>query len=369
MHSLAEHRTWHFRRIAFFLALIVFAACTPAAHAQAPQANVTTRSLSAPHHSALFSEAIVPGALVPDWDRGYLVFRTRESLGSADSQSPTVILYDRDGQRARQARFWFPDAVRVFISDATVADDGRIIASGSVISSDGKLASFIAKTGLDGNVTQVIRTNPFVATHVCSTSDGTLWTFGHELDKEEARGDYTMLHHYNFNTGLLQEYVPRHSIPVSVLPTLAAGTPQGAYLRCGDETVALYVNPTKEYFRFDSRKGVLERYKADTAELDRMRLTGAALTNAGVFYASAENNAGANELRVRGLFELRIDAEARTAKWVPVNGTRSAMTWGQSASDVAVGRLFGTDGSNLILMMAPRPELSWVTPVREPITK
>jgi len=356
----------HFMSHSFILFLGGFFYC---AHSQAPQANVTTRGLSTPHRTRVFSEAIAPGQFLPDWNRGYLVFLTRESLNGADSQSPTVILYDREGRRTRQARFWFPDTVRMFVYDATVTDDGQIIASGSAISADGKLAAFIAKTDLEGNVTQVVRTNPFVAKHVCSTSDGTVWTFGHEVEKEEARGDYLMLRQYSFSTGAMKEDVPRHSIPVRVLPTIAASGPQGGFLRCSDDTVGLYVNPTNEYFQFDSRKGVLERYKADTTELDRMGLTGAALTNAGVFYASAENNAGANELRVRGLFELMVDTEARTAKWVPVNGTRSAMTWGESSSNIAIGRLFGTDGSNLVLMMAARPELFWVTPVREPATK
>lgn len=62
---------------------------------------------------------------LPRWDKNYLV-----SLEVLTYQGgvPNVRLYNRDGQKVREAAIWFPDSQRVILRAAAATSNGGILA-------------------------------------------------------------------------------------------------------------------------------------------------------------------------------------------------------------------------------------------------
>lgn len=146
------------------------------------------------------------GEVKPYWDHGYLIVHELETAIGTDPNN--VVLYDAQGEKAREARIWFPDATRVIINSAATTKEGNIIAAGHTEKSRGTASGFIARTDLNGKVESVITTTPFFPTLVCAASDGTVWALGGEPDKEKVGEDYFMLRNYSFTKGLIHWHLP-----------------------------------------------------------------------------------------------------------------------------------------------------------------
>src|SRR6516165_3208959 len=115
------------------------------------------------------------GSVIPYWDKGYLISIVPESVSPA---TPNVRLYDATGTRVREVSIWFPGTQTVYILSAAVTPRGQILASGTAVKSDGTRAYFIQETDGSGKRTNAIQTNPFLAEHVCATTEGSVWAFG-----------------------------------------------------------------------------------------------------------------------------------------------------------------------------------------------
>jgi hypothetical protein len=110
------------------------------------------------------------------WDGPYLLAFT--NLSSAKSAS--IRLYDRTGRNVRSATVWFDGSAEVSIGRAAVTRQGALYAIGHSTSRQGQVSFYVAEIGSDDKVARVIRTNPYVPSYLCSTGDGTVWTFGFE---------------------------------------------------------------------------------------------------------------------------------------------------------------------------------------------
>ncbi|MBI1750401.1 MAG: hypothetical protein HY234_16035 [Acidobacteria bacterium] len=335
---------------------------SPNARAQQPsitslQQEPVTRGLGEPHHRQRFAEAIAPGKLVPYWDRGYLV--VREDPGAAQD----VILFDARGLRARESKVRFEGARGVHVSSAAVSATGTILTSGYAYSAEGALAYFIAQTDVAGNVAAVVRTNPFVPLQVCATADGTIWSFGHELEKEEAHEDYAMLRQYSFGKGLIREFLLRHTFRARLSPALGGGGSSRSYLRCNNNKVALYVDSTNDYIEIDTATYAVARWWVDKPSLGRMKVLGFAFTDDGQVYGDLSEALSGGDPGWTGIYELRRDVAPGRAAWLPVPGTVKYLSHRQAIPRGAFRHLWGADGNNLVITMAGEPSLSWVTPL------
>lgn len=290
-------------------------------------------------------------------------------LESFRPETPNVVLYDANGLRAREGRIWFSGAARVHIGHVAVTDAGNIIAAGYVVSTDAAVASFIAKTDLSGKVAQVVRTNPFVPKMVCAASDGTVWSFGHDREKHEAKEDYAMLRQYSFDKGLLREYLPRQTFPPGPSPALNFRGQWGAYLRCTKDGVALYVNQSDEYIELLGPSNTLTRWPVGAMPLPGMKVLGFAVTDSGQVYGALSEFERGLDLGWTGLYELERDARTGEARWLPVPGTLNYLDTKQGFPRGAFIRLWGTDGKNLIITQAGQGGLAWALPLMDVVTK
>jgi hypothetical protein len=174
------------RHVVNFAILIVLASAIVTWRYDLRAANPTFTSaatgLAQPSHRQSLPDALVSDAPVPYWDRDYLIVRVGDS---ARPDIPNVALYDSSGEKVREARIWFPDALHVVLASVAVTANGNIIASGEAYKVDGTLArcseesdspcfTFIAETDLSGKVEQVLKMGSFAAGSVCAASDGTV---------------------------------------------------------------------------------------------------------------------------------------------------------------------------------------------------
>jgi len=343
------------------LGLIVACALAGDASAQSPQGEVETAprirtlGLENPHHSQAFSQVFYPNALVPDFDRGYLITKVRES---SDPDLPNVVLFDRRGVPAVEGKIWFEEAYRLVVMHAAVDGTGGILASGYAWTKEGTLAYFIVRTDSKGAVRDVIRTNPFVPKMLCGASDGTVWSFGLELEKGEKGEDFATLRQYSFSEGELRQFLPHSSFPRGLSPAASWGGANGAFLRCANNRVSLYSNLVDEYIEI-SAAGYETRRWPVTSPAQGAKALGFAVTDQGSIYASLSVRSRAEGLQLLGLLELELDDEAGVARWVLVPGP---MDRGQPQPSKLFGPLLGTDGKNLVFRKVPEGVV-WVSPV------
>ncbi len=322
--------------------------------------------LAAPTHHAPFSGGRRPGLLVPNWTHGLMITRAQGDTGPADVN---VVLYDRTGTRATQARVWLPGAVRVRLFDAIATDQGAAIAAGYAVMADRSTERFIARTDPSGKVVAVVRTNPFNPECVCLSSDGTVWSLGVEADKDDRHEDYPLVRHYSFDKGLLGTYLSRDSFPrttinpAGVAATSAISSAQATYLRCEGGTVWLYINVTDQVVRIDPSTKSETRFQVDMASPGYAKVRGFAVTDDGHLFAGVANC----RMQSTRLYELQPDRSTLRAKWVAVDDgvpTAGGADWPPGSFT----RLWGAEGQSLVVEKTGEPDrLSWVPVTRAAI--
>lgn len=281
------------------------------------------------------------GHAMPYWDKGYLISLTPQTGGPG---IPNVTLYASDGQKVREAAVWFPGAETVFILSAAVTAEGNILASGTAVKSDGTRAYYIARTDLAGRVTDVIQTNPFFPAHVCSASDGTVWSFG---DAGVDPPNDSTLRQFDLATGLLKSYLPHSSFGGGPRAPAERGNPgQEVYFRCSGSRIAIYSGVVNYYIEFNTTSGSVKRYHVDRSSVN-LPVRGFALTSQGEVYGFLRDY---SKPELQGLFHLEPDAKNAVVKWVPVEGASG----GKGQAGVFQG-LWGADGETLIHGYADDP--------------
>lgn len=298
------------------------------------------------HRITRYDDVIYSGGFLPSWDRGYLVTKELETLSPKDP--PNVVLWDAEGKRAREARIWFDGAVRLMVRSVAVTPEGRIVAGGHAITKDGARASFIARTDLSGNVTDVVRTNPYGVGMICASPDGTVWAFGVDVEKHDAQQNYNMLRQFSFERGQLHEFVGRRSFATRFPPSEDSGGGQGSFLRCGKDKVGLYVNLTNEYIEMDLTASRGQRWQVDMTGMEKTIVTGLGITDDGRLLATlGDGHGGPSSTGHFGLFELEFDKEIRTAHWEQVPGAGGQYASRADIPNGVVSRLWGVQDDDL----------------------
>jgi len=286
------------------------------------------------------------GSVIPYWDKGYLISIVPESVSPA---TPNVRLYDATGTRVREVSIWFPGAQTVYILSAAVTPRGQILASGTAVKSDGTRAYFIQETDGSGKRTNAIQTNPFLAEHVCATTEGSVWAFGDV--SQEASADSSqeaLLREFNFQKGQIDQLLPRSTFGTTILsPASRGGAGHEVYFRCLSNKLVIYSGVAQQFVEFDTTSHSANRFAIEPSTAG-VKLTGFAATNDGEVYGSLRNSG--NPDSVQGLFHLDLDATAGLAHWTPVIGAS-----GKQSQRGVVSRLWGADGNYLVHNFADDP--------------
>jgi len=306
------------------------------------QQRADRTTLSEPHFQAHFSALAGPPPGFWRWENGYLISYGLDGTLDSSPNKPVVVLYDRNGQIAREAIVWFKDAVSTSVDDATVSRSGDLFVSGGTTSAAGAIANFIAQIDRTGHVSRVVRTTPFLPVNICAAEDGTVWSYGFDRD-ERGKSVRTgaLLRQYSLETGQL-----RAMLDVSTLNSSGWTLTDGRYpgeisLRCTPHEVGLFNGASSEWVGFDIAKNKLKVSKVEPLPSTKeVRITGFALTESGDVFVSLHDRS--SKPPRSGLFRLSFEG-SDVGRWVPVKNTLGPYLHG-----APVGQLLGTDGSELI---------------------
>lgn len=307
---------------------------------------VSSLFLSEPHHDARVEALMVPS--FRHWDNGYLV--TRRTL-FASPTIPVVVLYDRNGQIAREVTVWFNDAVRVSVTDAAAAPSGKVVVSGGMSNAAGIISNFVAEIDATGHVGRVVQTFPFSPFHVCAAEDGTVWAYGVDRDPNaqlrSVRKTF-LLRQYGFGKGQLQAVLDRSSLNYLDWEAVDGRYPGDISLLCNSQKVALFNWTSQEWIEFDLQTSTLKTVKVTpvsnrpTAPAYRNQppymITGSAMTGSGEVFASVSDITRPVPPQ-QGIYKLTFD-NAGGATWVPLAGSFGGPGIG--------ARLLGVDGTDLV---------------------
>jgi len=316
---------------------------------------VATHELPRPHHVQNFSRVFQRGQNFPAFANGHLI--SWETKSSADVAT-NVTLWNRDGAIERSARVWLEGARSMDLSHVSATPAGEIVAAAYAVLERGGVTYLVAKTDRSGEVAGVVHTDPFVPLLVCAAPDGTVWSLGRDLGKDEAGEDYGMLRQYSLTTGQMRELLPRSSFGSGQSPVRGRLT---AFLSCADARVVAWVNATHEYFEILDSGETVRRLKVEPPPFGSNRVESLAVLTDGSVFASI--GAPGDEPR-RHVCELQKDEEQLTASWVPVPGVSQSPK--EALLEPPYGMLFGADGDSLVLS-SKSAGLAWVRPrLRQP---
>ena len=285
---------------------------------------------------------------------GYLVAHAMDGTTDASPDQPAVIVYDAEGQVARQAIVWFDDAERTEVDDASIGKSGKLVVAGGTISHTGAVANYIAEIGDNNRIARAIRTTPFLPVYVCMADDDTVWSYGVDRDKDGKPVESSVrLRQYSFNKGELRAMLTADQLGKDW--TLVSGQYAGEVsLRCASGKVVLFNASTGRLIEADATSGTLKIMRTNPLPPAReMRVTGFAVTDSGRIFASLHERGGGASSR-SGLFELQFDNSGMSS-WAPVENTVGRYMHGGP-----VEHLLGADGTNLVFTSDSNGTTHWL---------
>jgi hypothetical protein len=269
------------------------------------------------------------------WSGRYLI---THNLRAAPNL-PVLALFDSSGAQVRNGTVWFSSAAKVSVRGVTVDDRGAIFVSGAARSYDGALADFIAQLNPEGQVSDVVRTNPYLGLHLCTTAPGSVWALGYDRDARRNGSPNLMLRQFDLSKGEVRSTLDMNSVSESAAPL----NTEKMSLFCNAHTVGAFLdlgNGSYEWIELN-----VNDFRLSTWRLPILReggeVNGVAMTSDGHVYATVHNYSGHEP--VAALFVLRKQEQGR-ATWTPVKGTFGNLT----SKTVAISRLIGHENDELV---------------------
>ena len=311
-----------------------------------------TSVLGAPSRETYFPERFFQ-SFPPHFNRGFLLFCEKIPL-----PAPAIAVCDRGGQPVYEITFRLPETVGASLGDMAVDEEGTVVVCGASGNEDGRVARYLALLDPAGNVTRVIRTNPFQAHEICFAPDNTIWTMGKNImmrdgEPREWSEDHEVFHHYSREGRLLGKADVFGSTLIHGRNAFASGL---HCLRASDNRVGAWMDgrvfrsDMNEWIELDMQGQVLGRYTVQIPweqkhPLEhRKMLIGIAFTSANELYASFQTQDPA----WRGL--ARFDRS--TSNWEPVPG------YVRSHDESDRLQLLGADGDELVFRLS-NGNLAW----------
>lgn len=283
---------------------------------------------------------------LPRVEHGHFLFFRRAARN--DSSTDVVNLYSLADGSERKTPFWINGASAIWVNDAAVTQGEKLFLVGSLLGSRGVI-NFMAESDIEGHILQTIDMGTYEPERACVDSAGNVWTFGQDWNAEKSDIPYEMLRNYSPTGRLLKSYLSNDTLPPVALNystrlSSRGGAHYGAYLRCGNESVGVYVGPALAWAEVGLMDGRFQKWKVMLPAVGRV--TGFALLGAGQAYYSFRAQ---NSVFMRGLFRLDL-TKPNVATWGAIDGTLSFIGEGPSSPRIVLG---GADGQNLVYAYVP----------------
>lgn len=250
-----------------------------------------------------------------------------------------LALFDSSGAQVRNGTVWFSSAAKISVRGVTVDDRGAIFVSGAARSNDGALADFIAQLNPEGQVSDVVRTDPYLGLHLCTTAPGNVWALGYDRDARRNGSPNLMLRQFDLSKGEVRSTLDMNSVSESATPL----NTEKMSLFCNAHTVGAFLdlgNGPCEWIELNINDFRLSMWRLPTLR-EGGEVNGAAMTSDGHLYATVHNYSSHEPFAA--LSVLRKQEQGR-ATWTPVEGTFGKLT----SKTVAISRLIGNESNELI---------------------
>ena len=323
----------------------------------------TKAGLSDPSHEAQFNAVLDSGTTY--WDKGYLITLGLHGTLEASPSTAALIVYDREGQIAREPVIWIEGAKMVTVGSAAINQSGKLVVTAGALDAKGGIATFIGEVGADDRLRNIIRITPFAPAYVCVAGDGTVWSYGMDRD-EHLNGvqGSLRLRHYSFEKGQLEALLDVTKLPDYETNREAWRTthfaPNEVDLRCNSKTVVLYNSKSGDLLEFDlqQNKMTVTKMPLPPDHCPAFCISGFALTESGEIFASLLDRKG-HDMPVSGLF--RLTRKNGTAEWVAIPGAvgRYPTQTARFPNESPVHTLFGADGEDLVYAKRLDGRLYW----------
>jgi hypothetical protein len=270
------------------------------------------------------------------WSGRYLIAHNLR----ATPNLPVLALFDSSGAQVRSGIVWFSSAAKVSVRGVTVDDRGAIFVSGAARSNDGALADFIAQLNPEGQVSDIVRTNPYLGLHLCTSIPGSVWALGYDRDALSNGSPNLMLRQFDLSKGEVRSTLDMNSVNESVTPL----NTEKMSLFCNAHTVGAFLDLGKgsyEWIEFNLNDFRLSAWRLPILR-EGSEVNGLAMTSDSHLYATVHNSYSSQEPAV-ALFVLRKQEQGR-ATWTPVKGTFGKLT----SKTVAISRLIGNENDELV---------------------
>jgi hypothetical protein len=335
--------------------LLLSASTFAQSEAPATEANRISESV----RSQSYPEILYGHAIVPDWDRGYMIHHEIERYNRPDQAM--VVMYDAAGKRLREGRIWPRGAGSVSIRRAAATRDGAILAAGGAIMQDGSISGYIAKTDLGGDTIQSVATGAFKPEQICEAPDGTVWSLGKAGSADGSPvPDTEVVRQYSFEKGLVHSFLPEITVQAIMNSDRPWFTPFESFLRCGNGRISVYLSFTDEYAEISTSSFELKRWQLDETVVQHGKASGLAITEDGRVYASFSAHGMSGPSGLTGLYQVKAESGSPVARLIPVVGTISYFKNGEPRLPGAFVHLWGADSNQLVVGRVDQRDASWV---------
>jgi len=318
--------------------------------------SVRAQELLPPSRQAVYGDAFTGEFVMPKWQNGHLVRWRHETRYTNPAEN--LILYDRDARAVGKARVWLEGATFVFIVDAAVRPDGRVVVVGQAIGGSGEVESYVAEVSLAAAAVRVVQTSPFDGRAVTVAPDGTIWVLGLQPGgpgrSELKAPDHYVIERFGTDYHLTGQYLLRSQFPCKVHPAQSVGGV--VQILASADRIGFYSPSCRMWTELSLDGKLLGQWKWDDGPVDS---TGHGSTSIRVVRITSTNELYARmDLKRDGARLARFDRKSST--WVPV-GTSAA-----DEAGVPFMTLLGGEDDDSLVYLAPGKTLVWAKPQSTP---
>jgi hypothetical protein len=257
------------------------------------------------------------------------------------------------GEQRIHVAFWLDGAQKIWIDDAVVLTNRRILIAG-LESRPGEIAQltrFLAIIGFDGKIERFIDTGTYEPERVCTDAKDHLWSFGQDKVAESQGVAYDALRLYSSSGKLIKSYIPNQDVASTAFDLGAhlddartVGRPATVFLSCSKSGVGIYVSATRSWIFLSAVEDTVQSWQGDLPGRPA-GLTGLVLMDDGQVYASIRVFDKTSHAEVsRGLYNLHIEDKG-FATWMPIEDTVTTVS-----APFGFGKLLGSYQDNLIYL-------------------
>lgn len=210
--------------------------------------------------------------VVPEYNNGWLV--------TYDFDTASIWTADKHGRVIMELTLALPGVSQFHISDVAARSDGTIAVTASAVS-DGRWTGLILWFTRSGTLLRAVKTAHFGIYSLAFTSDGTLWTVGHQTDElYKPVPEHHLIRRYDQDGRLIDFLLPLSSIA----PGKRGAVPPGHECRLapGPDRMGLFCAQTGDWLEFNLAGEIVKRVKV-TGAPPATEFLGAAILNGQVY--------------------------------------------------------------------------------------